>query len=97
MSRLGFAQIARLKAHYLHSAEVSGALQSDQQLLNLVELNMVAGQPGDVVCERVALRPDIGYLVLPGQVPNAGRGSTLRLCGHGFSSIRYNISSSENL
>jgi hypothetical protein len=74
MSRLGFAQIARLKAHDLRSAEVSGALQRDQQLLDFVELDIVAGQPGDVVGERVVPRPDIRDMVLPGQVPDNGRG-----------------------
>ena len=72
MSRLGFAQIARLKAHYLRSAEVSGAPQSNQQPLDLVELDIVASQLGDAVCECVAWHPNIGALVLSGRVPDAG-------------------------
>ena len=63
----------------------SGIARSDTSGRLTSSSDMVAGKPGHVVCERVTLRPDVRHPVPPGQVPNAGCGSALRLCGHGFS------------
>jgi hypothetical protein len=62
-----------------------GALQSNQQLLDLVELDMVVRLTGDVVGKGVVSRSDIGHVVLLGQLANVGRSSAMRVRGHGFS------------
>jgi hypothetical protein len=56
---------------------VTGALQSDQQFLDLVELDMVAGEPSYMVGKRVALRLQIRHVMTLGQVPNDFCGSAL--------------------
>jgi hypothetical protein len=96
MSQLSIAQIACLKPHNLDPTEVPGALQSDEQALDLVKLDPIIGKSGDMVRERIAMPPDIGYVVLLGQLPNSDCGGTVRLHGHGFSSSQYSIQSGEN-
>jgi hypothetical protein len=95
-SRLGFAKIARLKAYGFDSGEVSGALQCDQQLLDLVEFDIIAGEARDVVGKSIAFRPNVGHVVLPGQIPDASGCCALGLRGHGFFSSQCSILPGEN-
>ena len=79
MSRPGFAQIGRLELHHLGTREMAAPLQSDQQLLDFVELYIIACEARDMMRERVARRPDIGHMVLLGHLPDAGGGCAFGL------------------
>jgi len=46
--------------HHFHPAEMTAPLQGNQQSFDFVNLNMVAGQSGNVMCECVAPRLDAG-------------------------------------
>jgi hypothetical protein len=54
MSRFRFAQIPCLQANRLDPAEMPGALQANEQLLDGIERDIIACQPRDVMRELVA-------------------------------------------
>src|ERR1700730_1382409 len=70
MSRLRFAQIARLKAHEFGAADMARPLKRDQHLLNFVQLDIVASKAREMMCQQVAFRADIGHVVPLGHLPN---------------------------
>jgi hypothetical protein len=64
---------------------MAGSLQGDQYLLNLVQFDIVTGQPRNVVGQFISLRPDIGHVMPLGQLPTDRRGRALLANGHEFS------------
>ncbi|MEH2531735.1 hypothetical protein V1277_001886 [Bradyrhizobium sp. AZCC 1588] len=69
MSRLGFVQVAGLKLDHLYACNVFGSLQTNQQLLDLIKLNRVPRQAGNVVCQAIIWTLRVGHLERPGQGP----------------------------
>src|SRR5471032_2511409 len=100
MSLLGFAKITRLQADHQCAVDTSGTMQSNQQLLNRIELDRVSRQTGNMMCKSVAIGNVIGHMVLLGQVLNDPGGGTngrgLAAGGHGSPLASYSISLPEN-
>ena len=62
--------------------EMSGALQRYQQLLNLVELYVIAGKARDVIGECIVLSAGISHVMLPSEFANADGSSFLDRIRH---------------
>jgi hypothetical protein len=52
-------------------------LQSDEELLNFVEFDIVAREARNMMGKPVALRSNVSYMILPGEFPDAGSGRAL--------------------
>jgi hypothetical protein len=69
MSWLGFVQVAGLKLDHLSAGNVFGSLQTNEQLLDLIELNHVPRQAGNVVRQAIAWTLCVGHVETPGEAP----------------------------
>ena len=69
MSRLGFMQVAGLKLDHLCACNELGSLQADEQLLDLVELNHVPSQAGNVMRQAVIRTLRVGHVEPAGEGP----------------------------
>ena len=69
MSRLGFVQVAGLKLDHLDGCNVFGSLQTNEQLLDLIKLNHVPRQAGNVVRQTIIWTLRVGHVERPGQGP----------------------------
>ena len=72
---------------------MAAPLQSDQQLFDFVELDIIAREARDVMCKGIAWRPNIGHVVFLGHLPDADGGCAFGSFEH---KIQYSISSGEN-
>lgn len=72
----GFPQILGLKSNELISSDVAGTLQGDQQILDIVETDVVAGKARDVACQRIRLRCDVRELMLGRHISNDNGGGS---------------------
>lgn len=61
---------------------MAAPLQGDEQLLDFVQLYVVARKACDMVGKHAALSADIGDMVLIGHLSNAGGGGTFCVFGH---------------
>jgi hypothetical protein len=66
MSRLGFAEVARLKADHLETCDASGALQANQHLLDSVKFYVVVRKARDVVGQPIGGGGAVRHVVLLG-------------------------------
>ena len=63
MARLGFAEIASLQANHLQAAEPARALQADQHPLDVVEFDIVACQPRNMMGQPVVISHVIIHVI----------------------------------
>jgi hypothetical protein len=63
-SQPDFAQIVRLELDHLAARKVAAPLQRNEQLLDFVQLYVIAREARDVMGKHVALSADIGHLMV---------------------------------
>jgi hypothetical protein len=85
MSQPGFTEVSRLKAEHLLTVDTANALQTDEQLLDGVKIDLIAREACDVIGKPIRGGRLVDDLIAHGEVLNNPGGDGLALSGHAFS------------